>query len=362
VSLIFHEKLSFKLSILETNPDGQNVMPMVSLLINSIQSIMKLIKAFIILLACIFAAQAYAEDQVYPHKLVRIVVPNGAGGPTDLIARIMAQKLTESMGQPFIVENRLGAGGVVGTESVAHAPADGYTLLFSASGAMVISPHLNGKLPYNGYQDFAHIANGAFSPMLLVVGANSGIQSLADLIQQAKQKPGQFNYSTAGIGTPPHLAAEILRSSAGIDVVHVPYKDVPQADASLISGEVNFMFGQPKIANMVRAGKVRILAITTPKRSSLLPDVPTLSEAGVPGFDVVPWYGLFAPSRTPDDIVLRLNTELQKLQNNKDYVERMTALGFEIPATHSPAEFSQFLAKENAKWKKVIFQASIKAE
>jgi tripartite-type tricarboxylate transporter receptor subunit TctC len=294
--------------------------------------------------------------------MVRIVVPNGAGGPTDLIARIMAQKLSEAMGQPFIVENRLGAGGVVGTESVARASADGYTLLFSASGAMVISPHLNNKLPYNGFQDFSPIANAAFSPMLLVVGANSGIQSLTDLIQQAKQKPGQFNYSTAGIGTPPHLAAEILRASSGIDVVHVPYKDVPQADAALMSGEVNFMFGQPKIANMVRAGKVKVLAITTPKRSQLLPEVPTLAESGVPGFDVVPWYGLFSPLRTPDEIVQRLNSELQKLQNNKDYVDRMIALGFEIPPSHSPSEFNQFLIKENAKWKKVIAQASIKAE
>jgi tripartite-type tricarboxylate transporter receptor subunit TctC len=313
-------------------------------------------------ISLVISLQGYADDRTYPFKMVRIVVPNGAGGPTDLIARIMAQKLSDVMGQPFIVENRLGAGGIVGTESVARASADGYTLLFSASGAMVISPHLNNKLPYNGFQDFSPVANAAFSPMLLVVGANSGIQSLTDLIQLAKQKPGHLNYSTAGIGTPPHLAAEILKVSSGIDVVHVPYKDVPQADAALMSGEVTFMFGQPKIANMVRAGKVKILAITTPKRSQLLPEVPTLAESGSPGFDVVPWYGLFAPLRTPDDIVQRLSAELQKLQNNKDYVDRMTALGFEIPPSHSPSEFNQFLIKENAKWKKVISQASIKAE
>ncbi len=306
--------------------------------------------------------QASAQEQIYPNRLVRIVVPNGAGGPTDLIARIMAQKLSESMGQTFIVENRLGAGGVVGTESVSRAAADGYTLLFSASGAMVITPHLNKKLPYNGYQDFSPIANGASAPMLLVVGANSGIQSLNDLIQQAKQKPGQLNYASAGIGTPPHLSVEILKSITGIDVIHIPYKDVPQADAALLSGEVNFHFSQPKIANLVRTGKLKILAITTPKRSSLFPDVPTLSESGVPGFDVVPWYGLFAPLKTPDDIVQRLNAELQKLQHNKDYVDRMMALGFEIPATHSPADFAQFLARENTNWKKVIAQASIKVD
>jgi tripartite-type tricarboxylate transporter receptor subunit TctC len=294
--------------------------------------------------------------------LVRIVVPNGAGGPTDLIARIMAQKLSESMGQTFIVENRLGAGGVVGTAAVSRAPADGYTLLFSASGAMVITPHLNKKLPYNGYMDFSPIANAASASMLLVVGTNTGIQSLNDLIGQAKQKPGQINYSTAGIGTPPHLAAEILKSSTGIDVVHVPYKDVPQSHAALMSGEVTFMFGQHNVANSVRTGKVKILGITSLKRSSLLPEVPTLSEVGVPGFEVVPWYGLFAPAKTPDVIVQRLNAELQKLQNNKDYVERMKSLGFEIPPTHSPADFNQFLSGEYSKWQNVITQAAIKGD
>ncbi len=315
-----------------------------------------------VLAALTLAVATPTWAQNYPQKLVRIVVPNGAGGPTDLIARVMAQKLSESMGQSFIVENRLGAGGVVGTESVARTAADGYTLLFSASGAMVITPHLNKKLPYNGYQDFAPIANAATAPMLLVTGPSSGIQSLADLIQQAKQKPGQLNYSTAGIGTPPHLAAELLKSSIGIDVVHVPYKGVPQADAAVMSGEVSFMFGQPVIANMARAGKLKMLAITTPKRSPSLPDVPTLSEAGAPGFDVMPWYGLFAPAKTPDDIVHRLNQELHKLQSNKDYVDRITALGFDIPAAHSPADFTQFLARESAKWQKVIAQAGIKGE
>jgi tripartite-type tricarboxylate transporter receptor subunit TctC len=316
---------------------------------------------FISLFFCI-VFNTLAQEQGYPQKLVRIVVPNGAGGPTDLIARIMAQKLSESMGQTFIIENKLGAGGVVGTEAVARAQPDGYTLLFSASGAMVISPHLNKKLPYNGYMDFSPIANAASSPMLLVVGSNTGIQSLNDLIQQAKLKPGQFNYSTAGMGTPPHLAAELLKSISGIDVVHVPYKDVPQADGALMSGEVTFMFSQPKIASMARTGKLKVLGITTPKRSSLLPDVPTLSESGVSGFDVVPWYGLFAPLKTPDEIVQRLNLEVQKLQNNKDYVERMKALGFEIPPTHSPSDFNQFLVREYAKWQKVIAQAAIKVE
>jgi tripartite-type tricarboxylate transporter receptor subunit TctC len=303
-----------------------------------------------------------AQEQAYPHKLVRIVVPNGAGGPTDLIARIMAQKLSESMGQTFIVENRLGAGGVVGTAAVSRAPADGYTLLFSASGAMVITPHLNKKLPYNGYMDFSPIANAASASMLLVVGTNTGIQSLNDLIGQAKQKPGQINYSTAGIGTPPHLAAEILKSSTGIDVVHVPYKDVPQSHAALMSGEVTFMFGQHNVANSVRTGKVKILGITSLKRSSLLPEVPTLSEVGVPGFEVVPWYGLFAPAKTPDVIEQRMNAELQNLQNNTDYVERMKSLGFEIPPTHSPADFNQFLSGEYSKWQNVITQAAIKGD
>jgi tripartite-type tricarboxylate transporter receptor subunit TctC len=300
--------------------------------------------------------------QAYPAKPIRIVVPNGAGGPTDIVARVLAQKLSESLGQPVIVENRLGAGGVVGTEGVARSPADGYTLLFSASGAMVITPHLNNKLPYETFRDFAPVSLGATSPLILFVGPNSAARTVAEFIAQAKAQPGKLNFGTAGIGTPPHLAVELLKSATGIDVVHVPYKGAPQAELAVMTGEISFMFSQPSIVAQARAGKLRVLGSTGAKRTALAPDLPTLSEAGVPGFEVIAWYGLLAPAKTPDDVVAKLNSEMQKALAQKDVVERLVSLGFEPPAPHSAGDFVAFMRRESDKWQKVIKDAGIKGE
>ena len=303
-----------------------------------------------------------AFAQTYPAKPIRIVVPNGAGGPTDIVARVLAQKLSESMGQPVIVENRLGAGGVVGTEGVARSLADGYTLLFSASGAMVITPHLNSKLPYDSFRDFAPVSLGATSPLILFTGANSPVRTVSELIALAKAQPGKLNYGTAGIGTPPHLAVELLKSAAGIDVVHVPYKGAPQAEIAVMTGEISFMFSQPSIANQARAGKARLLGTTSAKRTALAPEVPTLAEAGVPGFEVIAWYGLLAPAKTPEDIVAKLNSEIQKALAQKDVADRLQSMGFEPPAPHSAADFTAFMRRESDKWQKVIKDAGIKGE
>ncbi len=315
----------------------------------------------LVTLVCLVTASG-SIAQAYPAKPIRIVVPNGAGGPTDIVARVLAQKLSESMGQPVIVENRLGAGGVVGTEGVARSPADGYTLLFSASGAMVITPHLNNKLPYDSFRDFAPVSLGATSPLILFVGPNSAARTVAEFIAQAKAQPGKLNFGTAGIGTPPHLAVELLKSATGIDVVHVPYKGAPQAELAVMTGEISFMFSQPSIVGQARAGKLRVLGSTGAKRTALAPDLPTLSEAGVPGFEVIAWYGLLAPAKTLEDVVAKLNSEMQKALAQKDVMERLVSLGFEPPAPHSAADFTAFMRRESDKWQKVIKDAGIKGE
>lgn len=314
-------------------------------------------------LALLIAASASAAlAQSYPSRLVRMVIPYGPGGPTDIVGRMLVQKMTESLGQQVIVENRLGAGGAVGTESVARSAPDGYTLMFSASGAMVITPHLNFKLPYEPFRDFAPIALGATAPTVLIVGPNSSIHSVKDLIAQAKAQPGKLNYSTAGVGTPPHLAAELLKSATGIDVQHVPYKGGPQADAAAISGEVAFIFTQPSIVNLARAGKARILGVSSAKRSALMPEVPTIAEGGVPGFEVIAWYGLLAPAKTPDDIIARLNKDMMAALGQKDVVDRLKGLGFEPPAPHTPADFLAYMRSESAKWQNVVKSAGIKVD
>lgn len=312
------------------------------------------------LLAAFIAGSAFAQG--YPSRTVRIVVPNAPGGPTDIVARIMAQRMPESMGQAVIVENRLGAGGTVGTESVARSAPDGYTVLFSAAGAMVITPHMNPKLPYDTFRDFSPVALGASMPLVLTVGPNSTLHSVQDLIAQARAQPGRLNYSTAGIGTPPHLAAELMKAAAGIDIIHIPYRGAPQSQAAVLNGEVAFSFTQPTVMNLVRAGKIRALAVSSAKRSPLAPELPTLSEAGLPGFEVIPWYGAFAPAKVPADVLAKINAEMIRALRQPDVVERLQSLGFEPPAAHTAADFAAFVRKESAKWQKVVKDADIKAE
>ena len=312
-------------------------------------------------LAASMALLPSAFSQTWPAKPIHLVVPNAPGGPTDLVARVLAQKMTESLGQQAIVENRIGAGGIVGTESVARATPDGYAILVSAAGPMVITPHFNAGLPYDPLRDFAPVALGATAPMILVTPPN-GAKSLQELIAQARAQPGRLNYATAGVGTPPHLSAELLKSMAGIDVLHVPYKGTPQVEAAAMNGEVNFTFTQPTILNMAKAGRVRALAISSARRSSLAPDVPTLAESGLPGFEVTAWYGLFAPSRTPDEIVQRLNAEVMRALPQPEVAERFKAMGFEAAAAHGAGEFAAFVRQESAKWQKVVKEAGIKGE
>lgn len=312
------------------------------------------------LVALSITASAFGQE--YPTRTVRIVIPYGAGGPTDIVGRVLAQKMSDTMGQPVIVENRIGAGGIVGTEYVARSAPDGYTLMFSASGALVAVPHYNSKLPYDTFRDFAPIAIGATAPVILTVGPNSTARSVQDLIALAKAQPGKLNYASAGIGTMPHLGTELLKRATGIDVVHVPYKGGPQADLAVMSGEVTFGLAQPSVVTAARAGKVRMLGISSPTRSALAPEVPTIAESGLPGFEITAWYGMFAPAKTPDAVLMRLNGEVQKALAQKDVIDRLRALGFEPPAPQTTAEFLSFLRRESGKWKEAVKDAGIKGE
>jgi tripartite-type tricarboxylate transporter receptor subunit TctC len=300
--------------------------------------------------------------QPYPSRPVRLVVSNAAGGPTDFVARVLAQRLSESLSQPVVVENRIGAGGIVGTDHVAKAVPDGYTLMVSAPGPLVITPHLNTKLPYDVARDFVPVAAGPTSNFLLIVPPTLPAKSLPELLSLARTDPGKLNYASAGIGTPPHMAVELLKRMAGIDVVHVPYKGVPQAEAAVMSGEVAFMFDTLSAINLARAGKVRAIAVSALIRSSLAPEVPTVAEAAVPGFDMSSWYGVFAPIGTPNEIVLQLNRAIRDALQHTETKNRFLFAGYEMPADVPAAEFGAFVSRESVKWRDVIRAAGIKAE
>jgi len=300
--------------------------------------------------------------QGYPSRPIRLIVPNAPGGPTDVVARLIAQKVSETIGQPMVVENRLGAGGIVGTDAVAKSPPDGYTMMFSASGPMVITPHLNPNLPFDAQRDFYPVALGATSNMFFMVPPNSPAQSVLDIVALARSQPGKLNYATAGIGTPPHMAAELFKIMTGTDIVHVPYKGTPQAEAAAMSGDVAFLFNAPSTLNLAKAGRVRVLAVSGAQRSRLAPELPTLAEAGVPDFNVTAWYGMFAPAKTPNEIVTKLNREIRDALRQSELSNRLMSIGYELPAAYTAEEFRTFVGEENTKWKKVVTEGHIKAE
>jgi len=322
---------------------------------------MKQWKRFIavpVALAAVAAQGALA--QAYPNKLIRVVVPYAAGGPTDIAARLVSQGMSEAWKQPVIVENRPGAGGMIGTELVAKAPADGYTLLISGSGPVVVNQALFKKMPYDTVRDFAPITKLVSAPTILVVPASLPVSSLAELIALAKAKPGQLNYASAGNGTPPHLAGALLNSMAGLDIVHVPYT-AQQASNALLAGQVQLLFETPAAQSAARAGKVKALAVSTAKRFFGMPELPTMAEAGLPGFEVDAWYGLLAPTGTPGEVVRRLYGEVQKILALPETTRRMATLGFE-PVGNTPEQFGSFIHAEIAKWNKVILESGVKPE
>jgi len=321
---------------------------------------MKLGRLFVLLmLPIVWTSTALAQG--YPNKPVHVIVPFTAGSATDILARTIGQKLSESWGQPVVVDNRPGAGGTIGAGVVAKSPADGYTLLVH-SAAHAYNPSIYPALPYDTVKDFVEVVPLAGQPNVLVVSPSAGIKSVADLIAMAKQKPGQLNFSSAGTGSGTHINAEKFKLAASIDVVHIPYKGTPEALTDTMGGRVTYFFSPISAAlPNVREGKLVALAVSTAKRSSVLPNVPTVAEAGLPGFDYNLWVGLFAPAGTPPEIVDKINKDVNRVLQLPDVKERLANLGAEaMPMT--PAEFKKFVHGEIEDSAKVVKAAGIKPQ
>ncbi|WP_114969281.1 Bug family tripartite tricarboxylate transporter substrate binding protein [Rhodoferax ferrireducens] len=299
------------------------------------------------------AAQAQAVT-AYPKQPVTLVVPFPAGGPTDAMARLLAQKLSERLGQPVVIDNRGGAGGAIAAEMVARAPADGHTLFFGTTGTMSINPSLYKKLRYDPVKDFAPVSLMATTMNVLVVNPQVPAKNLAELVQLAKSKPSELAYGSAGNGSSNHLSGELFKSIAGIQINHVPYRGSAPAMIDLLGGRLAMMFDTIAVQTQnIAAGKVRALAVTGSKRSPLLPEVPTAQEAGLKGFDVSIWFGVLAPAATPAPIIERLNREVVAVMASDDMRKRMQADGAEARTT-TPAEFADLIKQDTAKWAPVI--------
>ncbi len=312
-----------------------------------------------LLIASLAVGANLAQD--YPSKPVRIVVPFAPGGSTDVLARIVGQKLGERSGQPVIVENRAGAGGNIGAEQVAKSAPDGYTLLLGGV-PHAISASLYKKLPYDLARDLTAIAEIASFPSAIVLHPSLPAHSVKELIALARARPGQLSFGSAGNGSPNHLALELFKTMAGLDMAHVPYKGSGQLIGDLLAGQVQLAsMGLPVAMPHVQSGKLRAIAVTGAARSSLLPDVPTVSEAGLPGFDVTSWYGVFGPAGLPAGIVAKLNSEIGSAVTATDVRERLAALGAE-PSVKSPDQFGRYVREEITKWAKVVKDSGAKAE
>jgi tripartite-type tricarboxylate transporter receptor subunit TctC len=304
---------------------------------------------------------AQAAD-AYPTRPVRLLVGLVAGGGTDVVARIVASKLGDALGQPVVVENRAGSGGLIAADTAAKAAPDGYTLLFGALSYSAIFASLYKNLPYDPVKDFAPISRVTTVPNVLVVHPSFPARSVSDFITQAKANPGKLSYGSSGNGSSLHLSMEMLKKRTGIEVSHVPYKGGAAAVIDLIGGHIQVMFDNlPGQLAYVKSGRTRALAVTTTKRNFQLPEVPTMIEAGVPGFEVIVWYGVFAPARVPAAIVTKLNTELVKTLRLPEIRERMAEQGAE-PSPTTPKEFAAFQKAEVVKWAKVVRESGAKVE
>ncbi len=315
-------------------------------LVNLLQKVVGLVVA-----AC--ASAGVLAQASYPTKLVKIIVPYPPGGPADIYSRFLGDRLEKSFGQPFVIENRPGAGAIIGTDAVAKAAPDGYTLL-SMSNTHTVNESLISKKPYSLLRDLAPVSPINYSDLLLVVNPSVPAKNLKELIALAKAKPGVLNYASSGPGTPYHMAGELFKAMAGIDVVHVPHKGSAEARTSVIAGNVQMMFDAiTTMAQLSRAGRVRALATSGTTRSTIMPEVPTVSEAGVPGYESVIWLGLMAPAATPKPIIERLNSEIQKIASLPDVKEAWAKQGA-VPMHMTPAEFGKFMEQDIQKWAKVV--------
>jgi tripartite-type tricarboxylate transporter receptor subunit TctC len=304
---------------------------------------------------------AMAQSGNYPEKPVRLVVPFPAGGAIDIMGRLTSQKLTETLGAQVIVDNRAGAGGAIGTENVARAAPDGYTLLFSSTSPISINPHIN-KVPYDPVASFAAIAMVANSPQMIVVTPSLPVKTLKEFIAMAKARPNALSFASSGVGTIIHVSAEMFAQRAGIKLLHIPYKGAAPAVVDTMSGQVTMLCAAySSVATQLRAGKLRALAVTSLKRMELEPAVPTVSESGLPGFESNQWWAVSGPAGLPAPIVDRLNAELNKIVRTEDVKKRLAAEGAE-PGGGTPAELAAYIRKDYEKWGAVIRTVGIKGE
>jgi tripartite-type tricarboxylate transporter receptor subunit TctC len=305
---------------------------------------------------------ALAQSSPWPSKPITYVVPFPAGGTTDILGRVIAQKLSTALGQPVVIENRPGAGGNIGSDFVAKAPADGYTILGGTISSHAINASLYPKMPYDAAKDFQPVTLIGTNANVLIVHPSNPAKNLAEFITTAKAKPGTVNFASAGNGTSQHLSGELFRSMTGIDMVHIPYKGSAPAIQDVMGGQVTMMFDTMVVAApFIKSGKVKPLGVTSAKRVKGFEDIPTIAEAGVPGYELVSWQGVFVRAGTPKEIVQRLNAEIVKILNMPDVRERMDSLGLDVVA-NTPEQFAAFQQAEIAKWAKIVKDANLKIE
>ncbi len=314
---------------------------------------MKRLLPILLAAACAFAA-APAPAQ-YPAKPIRFVVPFPPGGPLDIMARGIAQKLQDAWGQPVVVDNRPGAGGGIGADLVAKSPGDGYTLLMGAVSTHAINPSLYAKIPYDPQKDFVPVALVAQVPNILVVNPGLPVQSVKELVAYARAKPGALSFGSGSTGSTGHLAGELFKAQAGVDMVHIPYKGGAPAMQDLLAGQTQLMFDN--LANalpQVKAGKLRALAVTTAQRAPAVPELPTIAESGLPGFDLTTWFGVFVPAGTSPEAVAKLNAEIVKALASKELADRLAAMGTVPPERNTPERFATFVRSEADKYARVV--------
>ena len=319
-------------------------------------------------LACLAATfvlavcTASAFAQAFPNRPVRLVVPFPAGGTTDILARAIAEKLSSALGQQFVVDNRPGAGGNIGADIVAKAAPDGYTLLMGTVGTHAINPSLYAKMPYDAMKDFAPVILVAGVPNVLVVNPEVPVKTVSDLIALAKAKPGTINFASSGNGTSIHLSGELFKSMTGVQMSHDPYKGSAPALTDLIGGQVQLMFDNlPSALPFIKGGKLRAVAVTSSKRAPALPDLPTIAESGVPGFEASSWFGILAPAATPKDIIAKINAEANKALQSPEMKEKLLSQGAEAVG-NTPEHFAEYIRNETLKWAKVVKDSGAKVD
>jgi tripartite-type tricarboxylate transporter receptor subunit TctC len=314
--------------------------------------------------ACVASAQRTEKDGAsdYPIRPIRIIVPYTPGGTADVFARLIGQKLSDAWGQQVVVDNRAGSGGIIGTEIASRAPRDGYTLMMGNTPNIAINPALYKNLPFDTQRDFTPITMVALSPYVMVAPVALGVTTAKEFIALAKSRPGQLNYASLGSGSASHLSAELLQSMAGIKLVHVPYKVLGSVLTDLVSGQVQvFFLGLVSAQSQIKGGRLRAIGVTGPRRSPAMPDVPTIAESGAPGYDIVSWYGFFAPAGTPRHVITRVNSEVHRILALREMQERLAAEGAEV-ATNTPEQFAAYIKSEMTKWVNVVKMSGARPE